>query len=195
MKARFAISKSSKYCLIAFVVLFLMITLIQLDMGETVALGWHLRHGFNERCCGVEVAVPLKYIGGSGLPLSLSLNAVPGYLRARLLHAPHAMILITSNPRPLDEEHARQASERWILSWTRNGYHLVGTKAIQVAGSFMNCSELYTESFRTFGPDYNVWCTGENITASFSGSPALLTEFYSLMERARPTIEEIRTTR
>jgi hypothetical protein len=103
---------------------------------------------------------------------------------------------VYENSAVLDEEHVQQATERWIALWKPKGYRLVGTKAIRVAGNSMNCSELYTEHFGALGPDYNVVCIGKDITAMFSGSQALLSGFYALLEGARPTIEELsRTTK
>ena len=195
MIRRFAISKSCKRILIALLVVFLMIEAVQYDLGDSVALWSHLRHGFRGQCCGIEVKAPLRYWAQRGRPDDLSLFSTPGYLRTRLFHSPHAIILISSISPPLDEEHMRQASERYAALWARTGYRPVGAKTIQVAGHPMACVELYTEHFNIFGPDYDVWCTGQDIRASFSGSPALLSEFYNILEEATPTIELNRTTK
>ncbi len=195
MTGHFAISKSCKYSLIISLVLFLAILLARFDLGESFALWSHIRYGFRGHCCGIEVKVPLRYWATEERPDSLSLHNTPGYLRFRLFHSPHASILVSKHSTPFDEGQVRQATERLIVLWTRQGYRLVGTKAIQVTGYSMNCAELYTEHFSIFGPDYNVWCTEKDITAEFSGSPALLGEFYTVLEGATPTIEVSQITK
>lgn len=192
MTGRFAISKSSKYWLVGLLVLFLVITFVQFDMGETQALEWHLRHGFKDRCCGVEVRVPLKYTGGDGLPWSLALNTSPGYLRSRLWHAPHGMILIMRNPRPFDAEQVRKSAD-----WLSRRYRLIGTKTIHVAGISLNCSEFDVGNLGAFGPEDQVMChsVGQTTSAAFYGSPALLSEFYAILEGATPTVDPIQIPR
>jgi hypothetical protein len=177
-----------RYFMIVSFALIVAAEFVQFDSGETAALWWHLKHGVRDRCCGVEVRVPLMYFGGGEDTASITLISVPGYIRSRLLHSPHAIVHIGVNSTLFDEEHIRQATERWTALWTPKGYRLVGTKAIRVTGNSMTCSEL----FDALGPDYNVVCVGKDITAMFSGSPALLSEFYAVLEGASPTIEEMK---
>jgi hypothetical protein len=48
---------------------------------------------------------------------------------------------------------------------------------------------------KPFRPDYTVWCTGQDITANFSGSPALLGEFYAILQGATPAVDPIQISK
>ena len=181
------IAKSTRYVVIVSLFVIVIAELVQLNLGETVAIYWHLGHGFSERCCGVDITVPLMYFGGKEDNESLSLITTPGYLRSLVLHSPHAMIRIAKNSTDLDEEHIRLSTDRVIRMWGHSGYRLRGTRTIQVAGSPLTCSELYLERLGAVGPGDQVLCIGRGRYAYFSGSPGLRDEFYSIVRTAKVT--------
>ncbi len=158
------------------------------NIGDMAALEWHLTHGFRAGCCGLEISVPLKY-SVSEDRRSVALFDAPGFFRGRLFHLPHSMIIIQSSSGRYDQETTRQARERLLDLYGRQGYRLMSTPAIEVAGKTLECSELYAERDLNFGPYYQVWCWGDGPAVSFEGQPTLLAEFYSIVRAARPVTQ------
>lgn len=191
MAFNFKLSRGCKYAIVALLPVFLLAELVDRDLPETMALWWHLTHGFRARCCGVEVRVPLGYSGEES-PNSLDLMNLPGYFRWRLARSPGAMVLLSESPSgPRDEAQVQRAKERYVAACRRQGYVLVRTHTTQVAGKPLECWELYTDHFDVVGPQYEVMCIGRgnNLNALFNGSPTLLTEFYSILETAKPVAQ------
>ncbi len=186
MAMNFRVSRSCKYTLIALLLLLLTIRLADLDFPETVALSWHLRHGFKAQCCGVQFDVPLRY---SVLeePRSLSLFGGVGYARSKLFHSPISTISVDAQGGDYDQSHTNEGRERLIAAYERDGNKLVGSKTIQVAGKPFDCSELHSAHSDVFGPQNTVFCSGKGTLILFSGSPALLNEFYSILQGAKAT--------
>jgi hypothetical protein len=183
---KFKVSKTRKYALVASFSLVLLAELADLNLPETMALSWHLRHGFKAQCCGVQFDVPLRY---SVLeePRSLSLFGGVGHVRFKLFHSPISTISVDAQDDDYDQSHTNEGRKRLIAAYERAGNRLVGSKTIQVAGKPFECSELYIDHSDVFGPQNTVFCSGKGTLILFSGSPALLNEFYSILQGAKAT--------
>ena len=188
----FKVSTRWKYAMLVLLALLLSVELEGRLLPETTALWWHLRHGFKARCCGVEVRVPLMYsavVYPPEYPRSVTLVNTPGYFRWRFLRSPHAVISLSEATNHYNPEQLRHGRELIVATWGRNGYRRVKTRQIHVVGQTLECTELLREHLGVFGPDYQVWCMGEGPSVSFAGSPALLDDFYSIVEGARSTAQ------
>jgi hypothetical protein len=184
----FKVSTRCKYAIVVLLALLLLVELVDRNLPETMAFWWHLRHGFKVQCCGIQVRVPLMYFADvypPEYPRSVSLVSMPGYLRWRWFHSPHATISLFEAKSHYNAEQLQQGKELIITSWSRGGYRLVQTRQIEVAGQPLECSELFTEHLDVLGANYVVWCMGNGPSVSFEGSPALLNDFYSIVEGAR----------
>jgi len=189
MALNLKISKAGKGVLVTCLICLLAVKLVDVFLPETMAFAWHLRHGFKERCCGVEVHVPMLYMGGEN-HFSVSLFNTPSYVRARLFHSPHAIMLLFESPRvhtDQDDKNSEIGMARATAMYERSGYRLVQKKIARVADKQLECWEYYTEHFEHFGPQFEVMChgRGNDLAATFTGSPSTLGEFYSTLELAQ----------
>jgi hypothetical protein len=184
------ISKSAKRVLVTCLIALLAMELIDVFWPETMALTWHVRHGFRVRCCGFEVRVPMRYLGNED-HFTVSLFSTPGYVRAKFFHSPYAMMLLSEFPRVhtgQDNENLETGVARVTAMYESSGYKLVQKRPATIADKQLECWEFYTEHFDHFGPQFEVMCYGHgnDMAASFTGSPSMLNEFYSTLESARP---------
>ena len=184
---RVKISRSTRYFLLSAFTVWLIAKSVNFFLPETVALAWHLRHGLTAYSCGVEVHVPMRY---SALveSHSLALFNLPGYARARFFHAPHSNILLYEMP---DSPKGAAEGElaRMAAALEERGYKLMGKRPVAFAGRPLVCWELYTEHFADLGAEYEIHCAAQDtkITATFNGSPSMLSDFYSVLESAKPS--------
>ena len=186
MGVKFKVSRLGKYLLIAALLPLVGAKFADLNLPESVALWWHLRHGFKAQCCGVQIRVPLRY-SVIEEPRSLSLFGGVGYARYKLFHSPTSSINVDAQDGDYDQSHTNEGRDRIIAAYERAGNRLLGSKTIQVAGKHFECSELYIDHFDVFGPQNTVFCSGKGMLILFAGSPALLNEFYSIVQGAKAT--------
>ena len=186
MAVSFKISKLGKYTLIVSLTLLLAAELVDSNLPETAALWWHLGHGFKAQCCGVQLRVPLRYWVIDD-PRSLLLFGGIGYIRWKLFRSAISGIHLYAQDGNQDQARTRKATEILIASYELSGNKLVGSKTIQVGGVSLECTELYIDHFDVFGSQNTVFCFGNGLSISFEGSPALLNEFYSIVQGAEAT--------
>lgn len=153
---------------------------------EAKALSWHARHGFTQRWNDFEIHVPLKYDVNAISSRSIQIFALPGRLRAGL-KAPFGVISIFHAKDDADGTEMAGLDDRIASASQGQGFRLVNTRSLDIAGTPMHCREQLSENFRSYGPAYVVHCQAESklLFASFQGSAALLVEFYTVASGIR----------
>ncbi len=194
MALDFKISRSGRWFLTICLIALLAVELIDAFLPETMALAWHVRHGFKVRCCGLEVPVPTRYLGGEDY-YSVSLFNNPGYVRSKFFQSPYGMMQLSELPSiqtHQDDKNLEIGMARATAMYESSGYKLVHKRTTRIADNQMECWEFYTEHFDRLGPQFKVMCHGRanDLAADFTGSPSMLKEFYSTLESTRPASRE-----
>jgi hypothetical protein len=153
---------------------------------EIRALVWHASHGFTQKWNDLEIRVPLKYEVRETSSRSVQLFVLPGYLRVRL-RAPFGVISLVRAGSDAEGDEIEQIDSRIAASREKQGFRLVNTRPLEIAGTPMQCREQLANDFRSYGPASIVHCQAENkrLFASFEGSAALLNEFYLVASEIR----------
>jgi hypothetical protein len=148
---------------------------------ETKALFWHVRHGSIENWDDLQIRVPLKYNVNLVSSRSIQIFVLPGPFRARL-KAPFGVISIFHASDDAEGIEIAQLSNRIEDALQGQGFRLVNTRSLEIAGTPMECRERLAENFRFYGPAYSVHCQTQSnrLFAEFEGSSELLNEFYSV---------------
>jgi hypothetical protein len=148
---------------------------------ESKALLWHVTHGSTYQWQGLIIAVPLMYDVNAGSSRSIQVFTMPGRLRARR-KAPFGIISIIHAQSGTEGSEIGDLDKQIELGREKQGFRLISSRPIEVAGTRMQCQERLAENFRSYGPASSVRCQAENelLFVEFEGSPALLNEFYSL---------------
>ena len=148
---------------------------------EVEALSWHLVHGRTLRWNGFEIGIPLKYDVNTTASRTVQIFTVPGRLRARF-KAPWGAITIIRARDVAEASEIENLDERIGTERTKQGFRLIKTQSLLVAGVPMRCDEQLAENFRSYGPASIVHCQANNrlLFAQFEGNTALLDEFYSV---------------
>jgi len=158
---------------------------------EVKALFWHARHGFTQKWDDFEIRVPLKYDVNATTSRSIQISVLPGRLRARL-RAPFGVISIFRAKDDAEGTEMANFDDRISSARQGQGFRLVNTRSLDIAGTPMQCREQLATNFRSYGPAYIVQCHAESnrLFASFEGSSALLNEFYSVANGVRNTHDQ-----
>jgi len=149
---------------------------------EVEALSWHLVHGRTLRWNGFEIGIPLKYDVNNTASRAVQIITVPGRFRARF-KAPWGAITIIRARDAAEASEIENLNELLGTERTKQGFRLIKTQSLQVAGEAMQCHEQLEENFRSYGPASIVHCQADNrlLFAEFEGNTALLDEFYLVL--------------
>jgi len=153
---------------------------------EIKALFWHVTHGSSQQWSGLEIRVPLKYDVNVISSRSIQIFTLPGWLRARMKAAWGAISIIHAKDE-VEGTEIVQLNESIATAQQEQGFRLVKTRSLVVAGTPMQCREQLAENFRSYGPACIVHCQAESklLFVQFEGSAALLDEFYSVASGIR----------
>ncbi len=153
---------------------------------EVKALFWHLMHGRTEQWKGLEIDVPLMYNVNATASRAIQIFTMPGRLRARC-KSPWGAISIIRAKDAAEGAEIVQLDEYITTGHEEQGFRLVKTRSLVVAGVQMQCREWRAENFRSYGPASIVHCQGDSklLFLQFEGNAALLDEFYSVASRVR----------
>jgi len=148
---------------------------------EAKALFWHVRHGSIENWNDLQIRVPLTYNVNVVSSRSIQIFALPGHLRARL-KAPFGVISMFHASDDAEGAEIAQLDNQIADALQGQGFRLVNTRSLEIAGTPMECRERLAENFRSYGPAYSVHCQTQSnrLFAQFEGSAGLLNEFYSV---------------
>jgi hypothetical protein len=186
MALNFKISKTCRRILYVSLILVLAAKFVDTFLPETMALAWHVRHGFKARCCGIEIHVPLRYFASEDRD-SIMLFSTPGYVRSRLSQPRYAILSLSKSLTAHSEQDVETGMARAAASFAKSGYRLVQRRTVAVAENPLQCWELYTDHSEPLGANFEVFCVGRGneLAANFTGSPSMLGEFYSTLESAQ----------
>jgi hypothetical protein len=154
---------------------------------EVKALFWHLTHRHTQRWKGLEIDIPLKYNVNTTASRTIQMFTLPGWWRARQ-KAPWGAISIIRAKDSTEGAEIVQLDELIASGREAQGFGLVRTRALAVAGTPMQCRELRAENFRSYGPASIVQCQADSrlLFVQFEGNAALLDEFYAIASGIRP---------
>ncbi|HYX53390.1 MAG TPA: hypothetical protein VE783_08050 [Candidatus Limnocylindrales bacterium] len=146
-------------------------------LAESMALAWHVRHGFHVEMNGIRFKVPLLYYEDHGSNmLELSLSTIPGRLNKK-----EATIVVDFHrQRPLSEDKAEVGGAR-LQKW---GMSRSGTRTIQMVGRTGSCTDFTGKSASIPSP-YVVDCSfGDEMRIHFFGTENAVADFYSILQSA-----------
>jgi hypothetical protein len=154
---------------------------------EAKALFWHLTHARTLQWRDLEINVPLKYDVNTTASRTIQIFTIPGRLRSRW-KTPWGAISVIRAKDAAEGSEIVQLDERIATGRQGQGFRLVKTRSLAVAGTPMQCRELLAENFRSYGPASSVYCQADStlLFVQFEGSAALLDEFYSVASGIRP---------
>lgn len=157
---------------------------------EVKALFWHLIHGRSEQWHGLEIGVPLMYNVNTTASRTIQIFKVPGRLRARRRAPWGAVTIIRANDAGEGVE-IMQLDERIAAGRDEQGFRLVKTRSLMVAGIPLQCREQLAENFPLMGPASIVHCQADSklLFVQFEGNAALLDEFYAIASGIRPAVQ------
>lgn len=153
---------------------------------EVKALFWHLTHGRTQQWHGLQIDVPLLYNVNTTASRAIQIFTVPGRLRARW-KIPWGAISIIRAKDAAEGAEIMQLEESIATGHAKQGFRLVKTRSLVVAGTPMQCSELLAENFRSYGPASTVHCQADSrlLFVQFEGNTALLDQFYAIASGIR----------
>lgn len=185
---------SGKYFIIVPAALVLIFAIVGLFVPETLALGWHVGHGFSAELNGVKFKVPILYQAQSyrSPNPSLALMTTDGRIRSRLAQPSHlrfaaiAFVFYMSSKKS-PEEIIDALGDTYI----RGGYTLTGERLAHLADRQGKCREYSgppLHSGRISLGDKNIWIAcyfGNDALATFMGTPQAVDDFYDIIQTAQ----------
>jgi hypothetical protein len=154
-------------------------------LAESIAIAWHLRHGFDAEMRGLRFRVPLLYDENHGSNmLQLSIDTFPGHLNKKI-----AFITVDfhrQTPSKLDSSDREARLARFGLK--QSAVH-----PLRMAGREGTCIDLVpipgaenaSLPARVYSGLYIIDCSfGEDLQIHFDGSPNALPDFYELVRSA-----------
>lgn len=147
-----------------------------LNIPETYAALWHLRHGGHATFQSTSFPIsPLKFAHST--PRSLMVFSTSGIVRGRL-GQPSFTIHITSAQRDINQARTNvNENER------RSGSVALETRAADFTGGLVNCDEYMVKG----GQEIRIWCFGESkkLAITFEGDASGIPEFYEFLKGAK----------
>jgi hypothetical protein len=86
-----------------------------------------------------------------------------------------------------ERDEVEQLTKRISNYREQQGFRLLDTRALEIAGVRLQCREQYDDNFRGYGSAYVIYCHGPGslLSASYEGSAALVSDFYSIGRTVR----------
>ena len=192
MDITFARVKPYLYILGTVVLLMIVLEQWSANQYDLQALKWHLRHGSEVRCCGIELRVPLKYAQADSP--GIILRNWPGSVRRTLFHSPPAVISVDPHIAPkgeYTEVEKQQLGDRIVALQEHHCYKLLTSTQLEMAGRTLSCYEfgcqpqVSRKNHEAYEPPLRVSCWGNDFAVSFDGDKTLRGEFYTMMKEAK----------
>jgi hypothetical protein len=149
-------------------------------LSETLALGWHLRHGFHAEMNGIKFKVPVLYREDHEPKLlEISFSTMPGRYNRKM-----AVLTVDFHKQPP----AAQDPERGARL-VRLGVKESAPRPVRMAGHDGTCVEqspLYQEDTgRMLKGNYTIRCSfADDLYVSFWGTQNAVPDFYTIVQSA-----------
>jgi hypothetical protein len=163
-------------------------------MPETIAIAWHVRHGFSAETNRLRFKIPLLYsadVDRQGQ--SIQITTLSGAARYRLT-SPEQFKMALIDVRAAQP--ARGSAEQDVATrrdlMARLGYQHQGQRDAMLAGTTGKCMEYAGPPIGDSGVHFGtknieIHCTfGDFLSASFTGTPGAVNDFYELLQSAEP---------
>jgi hypothetical protein len=156
-------------------------------LAESMAIAWHVRHGFHAEMQGLRFKVPLLYDEDHGVNmLELSFHTLPGHLNGKM-----AFITVDFHKQPP----VAAGSPPQDAQLARFGHKHSEPHPLRVAGRDGTCADRVPIPIaqdapltaRVLADTYFINCMfGDDLRIRFSGSKNAIPDFYSIMQSAEP---------
>lgn len=167
---------------------------------EVSAAFWHLRHGFTAEADGITFKVPFCYRRlehyASPSDSSLFLINKPGFFRSVFTssgQADYAIFYISANSLPAAGRTHEMIIDSLSKTYLRGDYKKTAERTLTLAGQPGRCVEftfflMHTEKHQSDN-SVTIFCRfGDSAQAEFDGTPKTVSDFYDILQTAKPAM-------
>lgn len=198
--SRVALAISAGLMLLLFAKVFHWASAAKRTAPVITALGWHLHHGFHVEMHEIQFRIPLSYEANSDFSNGiLFMKSIPGRFLYKVT-APEQLnfaligIGFRSPPDAFAPSMMPLAAVMQRLGQTlvNRNYQKTGERAVTLAGRPGNCLEYNGPPLADGGipignKNIQIFCSfDDQASATFSGTPKAVEDFYSLLKTAKP---------